>query len=41
MEMLFLQQTFYETEISLLQVRLIWKHRIGKIRNLLFLAMKA
>ena len=39
--MLFLQRTFYKTEISLLQVRLIWKHQISKIHNLHFPAIKA
>ena len=38
--MLFLQRSFYKTEISLLRVGLIWKRRISKIYNLHFLAIK-
>ena len=39
--MLFLQRTFYKTEISLSQVRLIRKPQISKIYNLHFSAIKA
>ena len=40
-KMLVLQQTFYKTEISLLQIRLNWKRQIIKICNLHFSAIKA
>ena len=37
-KMLFLQQNFYKTETSFLQVRLIWKRQIRKIHDLHFSA---
>ena len=40
-KMLFLQRTFYQTEISLVKVRLIWKRQINKIHNFHFSAVKA
>ena len=40
-KVVFVQRSFYKTEINLLQVRLIWRRQISKTHSLYFSALKA